>query len=49
LDSSALFAGIASPKESTDVPILVAAMKARVGYLVTLNRKHFLEDAALAQ
>lgn len=36
-------------KDPTDVPILVAAMKARVGYLVTLNRKHFLEDATLAQ
>jgi predicted nucleic acid-binding protein len=27
-----------------DVPILLAAMQARVDYLVTLNRKHFLDD-----
>jgi predicted nucleic acid-binding protein len=36
-------------KDPTDVPILVAAMKARVNYLVTLNRRHFLEDVTLAQ
>lgn len=35
--------------DPTDVPILVAAMKAQVSYLVTLNRKHFLEDASLSQ
>jgi predicted nucleic acid-binding protein len=35
--------------DPTDVSILVAAMKARVDYLVTLNRKHFLADATLAQ
>jgi len=27
-----------------DVPILVAAVNARVDYLVTLNSKHFLDD-----
>lgn len=32
-----------------DVPILVAAMKARVDYLVTLNRKHFIENPAVAR
>ncbi len=32
-----------------DVPILVAALKAKVDYLVTLNRKHFLEIPGLAE
>ncbi len=32
-----------------DVPILVAAMKVRTGYLVTLNRRHFLEDPQIAR
>jgi len=27
-----------------DVPIVVAALKAQVDYLVTLNRKHFIDD-----
>jgi predicted nucleic acid-binding protein len=27
-----------------DVPIVLAAMRAKVDYLVTLNRKHFLDD-----
>jgi len=27
-----------------DVPIVVAAMRAGVDYLVTLNRRHFLDD-----
>ncbi len=31
-----------------DVPILVAAMHAGVDYLVTLNRRHFIEDPAVA-
>ncbi len=35
--------------DPTDVPILVAAMTAKVDYLVTLNRKHFLEDAGLVR
>jgi predicted nucleic acid-binding protein len=35
--------------DPTDVPILVVAMSARVDFLVTLNRKHFLEDATIAQ
>lgn len=33
----------------TDVPILLAAMQAKVDYLVTLNRKHFIDDADVAQ
>ncbi len=32
-----------------DVPILLAAMQARVDYLVTLNRRHFLDDPGVAQ
>ena len=31
-----------------DVPILVAAMKAGVDYLVTLDRRHFLNDPGAA-
>jgi hypothetical protein len=30
--------------DPTDVPILVAAIKAKVDFLVTHNRKHFLDD-----
>ena len=32
-----------------DVPILLAAMKAKVDYLATHNRKHFLDDPAVAE
>ena len=31
-----------------DVPILAAARLARVDYLVTLNRRHFVDDPAVA-
>jgi hypothetical protein len=31
-----------------DVPIVVAAMLARVDYLVTLNRRHFIDDPKVA-
>ena len=31
------------------VPILVAAMKVKTGFLVTLNRRHFIEDPLVAQ
>ena len=31
-----------------DVPIVVAAMKAQTDYLVSLNRKHFIDDPAVA-
>lgn len=34
---------------SADVPILLAAMQAEVDYLVTLNRKHFIDDPDVAQ
>ncbi len=32
-----------------DLPILVAAVKARVDFLVTLNTRHFIEDGEVAQ
>jgi predicted nucleic acid-binding protein len=32
-----------------DVPILVAAIKVKTGYLVTLNRRHFIEDPEVAR
>jgi predicted nucleic acid-binding protein len=32
-----------------DVPILLAAMKAKVDYLATHNRKHFLDDLTVAE
>jgi hypothetical protein len=32
-----------------DVPILVAAIKIKTGYLVTLNRRHFIEDPEVAR
>jgi predicted nucleic acid-binding protein len=34
---------------SADVPILVAAMNDQADYLVTLNRKHFMDDPGVAQ
>ena len=33
---------------AADAPILVAAVRAEVDYLVTLNRKHFLDDPQVA-
>ncbi|MFZ5819734.1 MAG: PIN domain-containing protein [Chloroflexota bacterium] len=32
-----------------DVPILLAAMRVKVDYLVTHNRKHFLDDPKVAE
>lgn len=32
-----------------DVPIVVAAMQVKTGYLVTLNRRHFIDDPAVAE
>jgi len=32
-----------------DIPIILAAMQAKVDYLVTLNRKHFLDDVDVAR
>lgn len=36
-------------KDQSDVPILLAAMKAKVDYLATHNRRHFLEDPQVAE
>jgi predicted nucleic acid-binding protein len=36
-------------KDPNDVPILLTAMKAKVDYLATHNRKHFLEDPQVAE
>ena len=33
---------------AADVPIIVAAMQARVDFLVTLNRRHFLDDPGVS-
>src|ERR1041384_5267967 len=35
--------------DPNDVPILLAAMKAKVDYLTTHNRKHFLDDPQVAE
>jgi predicted nucleic acid-binding protein len=35
--------------DPNDVPILLAAMKAKVDYLATHNRKHFLDDPTVAE
>jgi predicted nucleic acid-binding protein len=35
--------------DPADVPILLAAMQGEVGFLVTLNRRHFIDDAQVAQ
>lgn len=35
--------------DRNDVPILLAAMKAKVDYLATHNRKHFLDDPKVAE
>jgi predicted nucleic acid-binding protein len=34
---------------TVDVPILVAAAEAKVDFLVTLNRRHFIDDPQVAQ
>lgn len=36
-------------KDPNDVPILLAAMKAKVDYLATHNRKHFLDDPEVTE
>jgi len=33
---------------AADLPVLVAAMQANVDYLVTFNRRHFLDDPGVA-
>ena len=32
-----------------DIPIVLAAMQAKVRYLVTFNRKHFIDDPEVAR
>jgi len=36
-------------EDPNDVPILLAAMKAKADYLATHNRKHFLDDPKVAE
>lgn len=36
-------------EDPNDVPILLAAIKAKVDYLATHNRKHFLDDPKVAE
>ena len=36
-------------EDPNDVPILLAAMKAKVNYLATHNRKHFLDDPKVTE
>lgn len=36
-------------EDPNDLPILLAAMKAKVDYLATHNRKHFLDDPNVAE
>lgn len=42
-------AGLYLIGDPNDVPILLAAMKAKVDYLATHNRKHFLDDPDVAE
>jgi predicted nucleic acid-binding protein len=35
--------------DPADVPILLSAMKAKVNYLATHNRRHFLDDPTVAE
>ncbi len=35
--------------DPADVPILLSPMRSRVDYLITLNRRHFLDDPMVAQ
>ena len=46
--SEAVLARLAWMSHPADVPILAAAELAKVDFLVTLNRKHFLDDPGVA-
>ena len=35
--------------DPTDIPIVLAAMKAQADFLVTLDRRHFIDDPTVAQ
>jgi predicted nucleic acid-binding protein len=48
-DADAVLAHLDWMNDPADVPILLAAMQAKVDYLVMLHRKHFLEDPRLPQ
>ncbi len=41
-------AHLALISDPTDVPILLSAMEHQMDFLVTLNRRHFLDDARVA-
>ena len=45
----AVLANLDLISHAADVPILIAAMQARVDFLVTLNRTHFLDDPQVSQ
>ena len=36
-------------RHAADIPIVLAAMDAGVDYLVTLNRRHFIDDPEVAR
>jgi predicted nucleic acid-binding protein len=46
VDKVELYADIIA--HQADVPIVVVAMQAKTDYLVTLNRRHFIDDPAVA-
>jgi predicted nucleic acid-binding protein len=48
-DPQSVFSCLDWMKDPADVPILLAAMQSGVDFLVTLNRKHFLDDPLVAQ
>ena len=48
-DPETVWAHLDWMNDPADVPILLAALQARVDFLVTLNRKHFLDDPMVAQ
>ncbi len=43
-----VFAHLNLISHPADIPIVLAAMQAKIDYLVTLNRKHFIDDSAVA-
>jgi len=47
-EASVVLAHLHWMQDPTDVPILLAAMQAKVDFLVTLNRRHFLDDPGVA-
>ena len=48
-DAEAVLAHLDWISHAADAPILVCAAQAEVDYLVTLNRKHFLDDPRVAE